>query len=107
MGRSVYSSTCSTCHLPDGSGGELAASLATVTETFPECADHIRWITLGSDRWLTEVGDTYGATAKEVTRIMPSFEETLSAHEIAQVAAFERSRYGGLEPEEALDQCGA
>ncbi len=105
QGRAVYGSVCSTCHGADGVGGDLAPSLAEVTATFPDCTEHIRWITLGTDGWKTEVGPTYGADAREVTRVMPGFGGSLSPEEIAQVAAFERVRYGGDEPEVALAEC--
>jgi len=105
-GREIYSDICSTCHLSDGSGGSLAEPLLEVMETFPSCADHIRWVTLGSTRWQEEVGPTYGATDKEIDRVMPGWEGTLSAEEIAQVAAFERVRYGGGDEETVIADCG-
>ena len=105
-GREVYSDICSTCHLSDGSGGSLAEPLLGVLETFPSCAEQIRWVTLGSTRWQDEVGPTYGATDKVIDRVMPGWGETLSAEEIAQVAAFERIRYGGGDEQAVIADCG-
>lgn len=105
-GRRIYGDICSTCHLSDGSGGSLAEPLTGVFETFPGCDEHIRWVTMGSARWQEEVGSTYGATAKEIDRVMPGWGEKLSAEEIAQVAAFERVRYGGGNQDAVMADCG-
>ena len=105
-GRRIYSDMCSTCHLSDGSGGSLAEPLIGVLETFPNCGEHIRWVTLGSARWQKEVGPAYGATDKVIDRVMPGWGQTLSAEEIAQVAAFERVRYGGGDEEAVMADCG-
>ena len=104
VGREVYGRVCAACHGPTGEGG-AGPPLAGVLETFPTCEQHILWVELGSNRWKQEVGPTYGATDKEVTGVMPSFQESLTADEIAQVAAYERSRFGGLDSELAVEQC--
>jgi mono/diheme cytochrome c family protein len=52
------------------------------------------------------VSPTYGTQDKEITGAMPSFEPTLTDAQIRQVAAFERSRYGGLALPAALTDCG-
>lgn len=104
-GREVYGSRCSTCHGNRGQGG-IGPAFDTVVSTFPACQDQIKWITLGSERWQAEVGPTYGATDKPIEQVMPSMEAVLSSEQIAAVAAFERSQYGGLEPDEALAGCG-
>ena len=104
MGREVYGRVCSACHGPTGEGG-AGPPLVDLLETFPTCEQHILWVELGSNRWKDEVGPTYGATDKEVTGVMPSFQESLTADEIAQVAAYERVRFGGLDGELAAEQC--
>jgi mono/diheme cytochrome c family protein len=105
VGRDVYGSVCSACHGEVGQGG-TGPELGTVAETFPSCNDHLRWVTLGSERWSAEVGDTYGATDKPVVGGMPENGETLTDEEIAAVVVFERVRYGGLELVEAATDCG-
>ena len=74
--------------------------------TFPDCEEQQRWITLGSKQWQEEVGDTYGATDKEITAVMPSFRTVLTLEEIAQVAAYQRLQFGGASLEEVLADCG-
>ena len=104
-GREIYGRVCSSCHGGSGSGGS-APPLTSVLETFPGCDIHRQWVTIGSDRWQEEVGPVYGAPGKEITAIMPSFEAVLTEVEIQQVAAFERSRFGGGEVTEVLADCG-
>ena len=104
-GRDIYGSICSACHGGAGQGG-VGPALDGVLESFPACSDHIEWVTLGSNRWRTEVGDTYGATAKPVTGAMPEGATIFTAGEIASVAFFERVQYGGQDEEEAAADCG-
>ena len=103
-GREIYGNTCSACHGAAGEGG-VGPALAGVLVTWPSCIDHISWIALGSDGWLQEEGDTYGATAKPVLGGMPAHASTLSADQIAAVAAFERVTYGGASEDAALADC--
>lgn len=104
-GRAIYGRLCSSCHLPDGSGGALAPAMSEVLATFPSCSDQIRWIALGSEGWKSEIGPTYGAQQKTPERVMPGFGSGLTPEELAQVAAFERVRYGGADVEETLADC--
>jgi mono/diheme cytochrome c family protein len=104
-GRDVYARVCAVCHGSQG-GGVSAPTLAGVVETFPDCTVHQQWITLGSDRWRDEVSATYGAQNKEITAVMPSWESSLTELEIKQVAAFERSQFGGQDGEAARSGCG-
>jgi mono/diheme cytochrome c family protein len=106
VGRDVYGRVCSACHGPTGGGG-AGPELTGVMETFPACENHVQWVRLGSLRWKDEVGPTYGAPGKEVAGVMPGFEGSLTAGEIAQVAAFERVRYGGADQEATLGECGS
>jgi mono/diheme cytochrome c family protein len=104
-GRQVFSASCATCHGGNGQGGS-APALADVLTTFSDCDDHVRWVSMGSERHKAEVGPTYGDTGKEITAIMPEFGASLSDTEIAQVAAFERHRFGGAGEATALADCG-
>ena len=104
-GRDIFGRLCSSCHGGTGSGAS-APALTSVLETFPDCETHVQWVTIGSDRWKEEVGPVYGASGKEITAIMPSFEAVLTDLEIRQVASFERFRFGGAEMEDVLAGCG-
>lgn len=104
-GVRVYGRMCASCHGTQGQGG-IGPALTEVVETFPSCADHIEWVTLGSTGWLDAHGDTYGATAKPVAGGMPAFGAPLGVEEIASVSAFERHRHGGVPLEVALADCG-
>ena len=104
-GRTVFGDHCSTCHGSSGQGG-VGPALSGVAATWPSCADHIEWVTLGSDGYRAAHGDTYGATAKPVIGGMPAHRDLLTADEIAAVAAFERVTYGGIDAATALADCG-
>jgi mono/diheme cytochrome c family protein len=103
-GRTVYGNVCSACHGDAGQGG-VGPALADVTATFPSCTDHIEWISLGSEAWKAVYGDTRGTKTDPIEGLMPGHSESLTTSEIALVAAFERSNYGGLDEQTAIDQC--
>ena len=105
IGRGVYGDRCSSCHGSRGQGG-VGPSLSDVLETWPDCADQQEWIALGSERWKTEHGPTYGAKNSPVTKVMPEHATTLTSEEIATVAAFERVQYGGGDEASELEACG-
>lgn len=104
-GRSVYADNCSTCHGNRGQGG-VGPALSEVRDVWPSCTDHIEWITLGSDRWQTERGATYGALDRRINTVMPGYDGTLTTEEIAAVAAFERVEYGDGDAVVELTACG-
>lgn len=104
-GRSVYGNICSACHGNAGQGG-VGPSFAGVASTFPSCDDQIEWITLGSDQWRKTYGGKYGELGAAVKGGMPSHSDSLTPGEIAAVAAFERSAYGGVDEKVAIEQCG-
>ena len=83
-------------HLP---GGALYT-------TFPTCADHAKWIQLGSAGWQAEVGPTYGAENTVSIGGMPGFQGKLTEDEIYAVVVFERVVFGGGDTEEVLIDCG-
>lgn len=105
LGRSVYGDRCSACHGNRGQGG-VGPSLSEVRTTWPICAEHQEWIALGSEGWKTEHGAVYGASDTPITKVMPGHAQTLSADEIAAVAAFERVEYGGGDATLELTACG-
>ena len=83
---------CSGCHGPTGGGG-VGPAMDSVTETFPEFADHVEWIRTGSKPFQ---GQPYGATGKVATGGMPGFPD-LSEEEVIAVACYERVELGGAE----------
>jgi len=103
-GRDVYGRLCSTCHGGGGAGG-VGPGFSGVLETFPACADQVRWIALGSAGWLEEVGPTYGEQDKEVRGGMPGFGDSLTPDQIEAVATFVRVRYGGGEESTTVAGC--
>ncbi len=103
-GRAIYGDICSACHGGAGRGG-VGPDLSGVLETFPECSEHMRWVSLGSEGWTDEVGPTYGATNTPVEGQMPSMAARLTPEQIAAVAVYERSRFGGLTEDEAIGEC--
>ncbi|CAN5682996.1 hypothetical protein BH20ACT2_BH20ACT2_09100 [soil metagenome] len=102
-GEAIYNSQCSSCHGATGGGG-VGPALAggAVAETFPEFADHVEWIRLGSDGWPEA---TYGANGTEVGAsgaVMPAFGESLTDEELALVVRYERETFGGVVEEELV-----
>lgn len=105
LGRQVYGDHCSVCHGSAGTGG-VGPALDVVGETWPTCAEHIAWVTIGSAAWQAEHGGTYGATGRPNTGLMPAHGPLLTAEEIAQVSAYERVIYGGMDRAAVLADCG-
>lgn len=104
-GRGVYGDRCSSCHGDAGQGG-VGPSLRNVLSTWPSCDDHKEWIALGTEGWKEVHGPTYGANDTEITQKMPGHADTLSADQIAAVAAYERVEYGGGDGDAELAACG-
>jgi hypothetical protein len=107
MGEDVYQNvaSCDGCHGAQGQGG-AGPPFAGVVTTFGSCADHIEWVTLGSDGFRGEGRSTYGDTGKPIAGGMPPFGSTLTEEQLAAVVAFERARFGGADPAETLTDCG-
>jgi hypothetical protein len=74
--------------------------------TFGACADHIEWVSMGSQGLLDAGRSTYGDPDKPINGGMPAFGNTLSPEQVASVAAFERVRFGGADPQQTLTDCG-
>jgi mono/diheme cytochrome c family protein len=109
-GEQVYVdvAACQACHGDQGQGVSAPALAGgAVLTTFGSCEDHVNWVRLGTQGWAAEVGDTYGDTGKPVGGggTMPAFS-TLSDEQLRAVAYFERVRFGGANPDEALADCG-
>jgi mono/diheme cytochrome c family protein len=109
LGQEIYSgaAACAGCHGGGGGGGVGPAFIGgALYTTFPSCADHVKWIQLGSAGWQSEVGPTYGAEDKVSIGGMPGFQGKLSEEELNAVVVFERVVFGGGQLEEVLNDCG-
>lgn len=103
-GRALFGRYCSACHGEGGQGG-VGPALGEVVATFPDCSDHVMWVRLGSERWIEERGPTYGADDTEVDGGMPPWEGILTDADLTAVAAFERTRFGGVGETTAVEEC--
>ena len=109
VGQEVYAGAgaCAGCHGGGGGGGVGPAFTGgALYTTFPTCADHAKWIQLGSAGWQAEVGPTYGAENTVSIGGMPGFQGKLTEDEIYAVVVFERVVFGGGDTEEVLIDCG-
>ena len=109
LGQQVYSggAACAGCHGAGGGGGVGPAFTGgALYTTFPSCADHTKWIQLGSANWQSEVGPTYGAEETVSIGGMPGFQGKLTEDELYAVVVFERVVFGGGDTEEVLADCG-
>ena len=109
VGQQVYSgaAACAGCHGANGGGGVGPSFIGgALYTTFPTCADHAKWIQLGSAGWQAEVGAAYGAEDTISIGGMPGFQGKLTEEEIMAVVVFERVVFGGGNTEEVLIDCG-
>src|SRR5210317_452801 len=109
VGQQVYSgaAACAGCHGANGGGGVGPAFIGgALYKTFPTCADHAKWIQLGSAGWQAEVGAAYGAEVTISIGGMPGFQGKLTEEELMAVVVFERVVFGGGDTEEVLNDCG-
>ena len=109
LGQEVYAgaAACAGCHGGGGGGGVGPAFIGgALYTTFPTCADHTKWIQLGSAGWQAEVGPTYGAEDTVSIGGMPGFQGKLTEDELYAVVVFERVVFGGGNTEEVLRDCG-
>ena len=109
LGQEVYAgaAACAGCHGGGGGGGVGPAFTGgALYTTFPTCADHAKWIQLGSAGWQAEVGPTYGAEDTVSIGGMPGFQGKLTEDELYAVVVFERVVFGGGNTEDVLTDCG-
>ena len=109
IGQEVYAGAgaCAGCHGGGGGGGVGPAFTGgALYTTFPTCADHAKWIQLGSAGWQAEVGAAYGAEDTISIGGMPGFQGKLTEEELMAVVVFERVVFGGGNTEEVLSDCG-
>ena len=109
LGQEVYAgaAACAGCQGGGGGGGVGPAFTGgALYTTFATCADHTKWIQLGSAGWQAEVGPTYGAEDTVSIGGMPGFQGKLTEDELYAVVVFERVVFGGGNTEEVLRDCG-
>ncbi|MFN8050191.1 MAG: hypothetical protein U0Q22_02015 [Acidimicrobiales bacterium] len=96
-GATVYT-TCAACHGSTGGGG-VGPKLAggDVLKTFPDPAQQLRWVMLGTAGFKSEGTATYGATNKPVGGVgnMPAQIEGLTSDELLSVVRHERETLSG------------
>ena len=114
LGEEIYQGSlmaavnCAGCHGAGGGGGAGPALNATVN-VFGQCADQVEWIALGTGGLQALGRSTYGDTNKPLGGFgaaMPGFGGSLTEEQLAAVSAFERVRFAGQTPEDALLDCG-
>ncbi|NLA34889.1 MAG: cytochrome c [Actinobacteria bacterium] len=95
VGAAKYA-TCAGCHGSTGAGAGATPALTTVDEVFPDPADHIRWVMLGTAGYTAEGKTTYGAENKPVGGAgnMPS-QITLDSAELLSIIKYERESLAG------------
>ncbi|MDZ7674453.1 MAG: c-type cytochrome [Acidimicrobiales bacterium] len=100
LGEEIYGTQCAGCHGSGGGGGSGPAfTNGAIYETWPSFEDHFEWVRLGSNGWVEEYGDTYGATDKPVLTGMPGFtEDQLSDADLVFATLYERE-LGGENPD--------
>jgi mono/diheme cytochrome c family protein len=98
LGQQVYNSAgCSGCHGAAGEGGVGPALHGGQAKlTFPNEADHIKWVQEGSQSKAigTPYGDPNRAGGQHVVKVagMPAFSSSLSQAQIEAVVKYEREK---------------
>jgi len=106
MGQQVYAANCASCHGSSGEGG-TGRPLGDVMKTFPNKADQILWVHLGSPEAGTPYGDpslNRKAGQGGYTTKMPAFKDSLTDEQIAAVVRYERETFGGSDPEPSTEE---
>jgi mono/diheme cytochrome c family protein len=98
LGAEVYNANCANCHAAGGEGvGDFPPLAGEVLKTFPEEADHVKWVQEGSQT--KPEGTPYGDPAREggqhvvEQRAMPGFAGTLTPEELDAVVLYERETF--------------
>ena len=92
--------------VPQGQGQGAFPALTSILNVFGSCSDHIEWVTLGSAGFTAAGRATFGDNNQPVNGGMPSWGQTLSDQQIAEVVAFERVRLAGGNQDQVLADCG-
>ena len=112
LGEGIYAGTvvsgvnCAGCHGAGGGGG-VGPALTGVLTAFSSCTDHLEWVRVGT----TGLPSTWPVDIRRHRQavggggVMPP-NASLSADQLAAVAAFERVRFGGGDTDQVLEDCG-
>lgn len=97
-GATVYATNCSGCHGATGQGSGAFPKLAdgVLPTDFPDPADQVRWVLLGSAGFQADGATTYGATDKPIKGGMPGWD-ALEPAELLDVIRHERETLSGEE----------
>jgi hypothetical protein len=100
-GATTYAK-CAGCHGGTGGGGVgPQLSGGAVLKQFPDAADHLHWVMLGSAGFKARGIETYGTENKSVDAgVMPGWE-SLTAEELVAVVRHERETLSGEEVDAA------
>ncbi|MDJ0952890.1 MAG: c-type cytochrome [Acidimicrobiia bacterium] len=106
LGEAIYEAQCVACHGANGGGGVGPAFAGgAILQTFSACTDHVEWVAIGTNDWPLA---TYGDNAKPAGGggVMPGYQGSLTATEIAAVSLYERVAFGGEDVIAAETACG-
>jgi len=98
LGARVFTANCASCHGANGEGvGEFPKLAGEVLLTFPNEADHVKWVQEGSQTKPkgTPYGDPARPGGQHVVELgkMPAFASTLSPEELNAVVLYERETF--------------
>ena len=98
LGARTFSANCASCHGANGEGvGEFPKLAGEVLLTFPNEADHVKWVQEGSQTRPkgTPYGDPTRPGGQHVVKLgkMPAFASTLSPEELNAVVLYERETF--------------
>jgi mono/diheme cytochrome c family protein len=98
LGARVFSANCASCHGANGEGvGDFPKLAGQVVATFPNPADHVKWVQEGSQTKPkgTPYGDPARPGGQHVVKLgkMPAFASTLSPDQLNAVVLYERETF--------------
>ena len=98
LGARTFSANCASCHGANGEGvGDFPKLAGQVLLTFPNEADHVKWVQEGSQTKPkgTPYGDPARPGGQHVVELgkMPAFASTLSPEELNAVVLYERETF--------------
>jgi mono/diheme cytochrome c family protein len=98
LGAQVFTANCASCHGANGEGvGDFPKLAGQVLLTFPNEADHVKWVQEGSQTKPkgTPYGDPKRPGGQHVVKLgkMPAFASTLSPAQISAVVLYERETF--------------
>jgi mono/diheme cytochrome c family protein len=103
QGQDIFAARCASCHGASGEGGTGRPLADSVTDTFPDIADHIAFVHKGSFPEGTPYGNPDRPGGQHIARSqgfgqMPAWEGVLTDDEIIAVVRYEREVLDDEEP---------